>query len=326
MQREQLANLIKYHLTNNDNKFITTAKEISRDIKNSGDVELSSLITNMLRKHSKLGFSSIQTNEKKLYTTKYQKQIFQVIVNSVNSHLINKIFIHGRPGTGKTLFVNEIANAINKDFHIVNLSQIIDSKLGESIKNIESEFRNLKNHIIFIDEVDSIAASRGSSRDLHEISRILNKLLEIIDSLDSSNILIVATNLPNTIDSAFKRRFDISINFDIYTEHDLQNIKNMYLEQYSIDLECEFVSHYTKLLCMTYKLWTPVYIQKIIKIFYIWNASGIKATDAILNLMVLMGIGENSQKIAINMKEHNVPLRTISYFTGIQKDIVWKKL
>jgi DNA replication protein DnaC len=175
MTRQQLLDLIKYSLKDNKQMIISTTKKISRDVRLSGDSELSRKINKLIRQNLKIVLSD-KTNSD-FYMTKYQKEILNVITQGVYAHMMNKFFIYGRPGTGKTTFVKELANTINKKYVILNLSSIIDSKLGESIKNMEKLFENKKDLLIFLDEVDSVASSRKTTHDIQEMFRVLNILL-----------------------------------------------------------------------------------------------------------------------------------------------------
>ena len=60
----------------------------------------------------------------------------------------------------------------------------------------------------FLDECDFIAKRRGDSRDVGEVSRIVNTLLQLLEDYDAPGILVAATNLNDLLDPALFRRFD----------------------------------------------------------------------------------------------------------------------
>ena len=56
--------------------------------------------------------------------------------------------------------------------------------------------------ILFLDEFDVIAKNRDDSNELGELKRVVNSLLQNIDSFSQGNILIAATNTPELLDNA----------------------------------------------------------------------------------------------------------------------------
>ncbi len=133
------------------------------------------------------------------------------------------VFFYGPPGTGKTLIVRAVAN--ETDAHFVNVSgpEIMGKFYGESeerLRKIFSEAQAKAPSIIFIDEIDAIAPKRedmGGEKQVEK--RVVAQLLALMDGLESRGKVIVigATNIPNTIDSALRRpgRFDREISVTI---------------------------------------------------------------------------------------------------------------
>lgn len=122
------------------------------------------------------------------------------------------ILLYGPPGCGKTLIAK--ATAKEADFSFINLdvSMIVDKSYGESPKLAKAIFtlaEKIKPCIIFIDEIDSLLRRRSS--DDHEVTAQLKSMfLSKWDGLatdKSSDIIIMgATNRPDDIDEAIKRR------------------------------------------------------------------------------------------------------------------------
>ncbi len=98
------------------------------------------------------------------------------------------------------------------------LESIMSKYYGESEKRFAQIFEScgqLGKCILFIDEIDSIAASRDSG---HEASkRIVSTLLRKVDSFESTGdvLLIAATNRPQDLDQAMLSRIDLSIRFEM---------------------------------------------------------------------------------------------------------------
>ena len=131
---------------------------------------------------------------------------------------IGKLLFVGPPGTGKTTVSRALAHELGMPFVEVKLSMITSQYLGETAKNVERTFevaKRLSPCILFIDEFDSVAKSRGS--DEHAaLKRAVNTLLKSIDdiSLVRDDVLLIgATNHPDQLDAAAWRRFDEIVNF-----------------------------------------------------------------------------------------------------------------
>ncbi len=124
------------------------------------------------------------------------------------------ILLFGPPGCGKTLLAKAVAGSVNAVFFNVDSSLILSKWLGESEKIVKELFRMARNNqpaIIFIDEIDAIASVR-SAEEHEAIHRVKTVFLSEMDGLESSPdekvIMIGATNMPELIDPAFRRRFE----------------------------------------------------------------------------------------------------------------------
>jgi len=73
------------------------------------------------------------------------------------------VLLHGPPGTGKTLIAKAVANEIDASFHTVSGPEIMSKYYGESEEQLRDIFEEASEEapaIIFMDELDSIAAKR----------------------------------------------------------------------------------------------------------------------------------------------------------------------
>jgi len=123
----------------------------------------------------------------------------------------------GVPGTGKTLVAEAIAKKLGKKLLVVQYSNLIDSYVGETGKNIKAVFDYAKKNkaILLFDEADSIISTRtnvDSSTD-SLVNMDKNILLKELENFEG--IVIFATNLASNIDKAFERRISSHILFDI---------------------------------------------------------------------------------------------------------------
>jgi len=132
------------------------------------------------------------------------------------------ILIYGPPGSGKTLLARAVATESEANFISVKGPELISKWVGESEKAIREIFRKARTaapSIIFFDEIDAIAPSRGGgSGDFHHSERVISQLLTEMDGLESMKdvVVIAATNRPELIDKALIRtgRFDRFVNVD----------------------------------------------------------------------------------------------------------------
>ena len=121
---------------------------------------------------------------------------------------------------------------------MVDFSAIVDSKLGQTQKNLTEMFKEINSFInpekviVLFDEIDALALNRTSSNDLREMGRVTSTLLKCLDRMNENVVLVATTNLFNMFDKALSRRFDSIIDFNRYTEEDLMNIAEKMLNSY----------------------------------------------------------------------------------------------
>ena len=139
------------------------------------------------------------------------------------SHTLTKgILLHGPSGTGKTLLAKAVATESEANFISVKGPELISKWVGESERGIREIFRRARQAspcIIFFDEIDSIAGTRGGMGGVEGGSsgnggtdRMLSQLLTEMDGVREMTgvVVIAATNRGDMIDSALLRpgRFD----------------------------------------------------------------------------------------------------------------------
>ena len=119
------------------------------------------------------------------------------------------LLLYGPPGTGKTLLAGHVAASLGRPFYIARLDSLISSRLGETAKNIRGIFEYVpsKKAVLFLDEMDAIAKVRDDRHELGELKRVVNTVLQGLDSLTDDVITVAATNHPHLLDPAIWRRF-----------------------------------------------------------------------------------------------------------------------
>ncbi len=126
------------------------------------------------------------------------------------------ILLYGPPGTGKTLIAKAAAHESEANFISIKGPELLSKWVGESEKGVREVFRKARGAapcIIFFDEIDAIAPTRGGAgSDSHVTERVISQLLTELDGLEilTNVVVIAATNRPDIIDPALLRpgRFD----------------------------------------------------------------------------------------------------------------------
>ncbi|MFX1277246.1 MAG: CDC48 family AAA ATPase [Promethearchaeota archaeon] len=121
------------------------------------------------------------------------------------------ILLYGPPGCGKTLLARAVATETKANFISIKGPELLSKWVGESEKAVREVFRKAKMAspcIIFFDEFDSIAPSRGRvTSDSGVTEKVLSQLLTELDGLESKKdiVVIAATNRPDILDPALIR-------------------------------------------------------------------------------------------------------------------------
>ena len=125
------------------------------------------------------------------------------------------LLLYGPPGNGKTLIAKAIATESAANFIAIKGPEVMSKWVGESEKKLREVFRKAKQVspcIVFLDELDALAPTRGTGGDNNVSDRLVDQLLTCMDGLENMEgvITIGATNRPEIIDQALLRpgRFD----------------------------------------------------------------------------------------------------------------------
>ncbi|SOD11596.1 AAA family ATPase [Pedobacter xixiisoli] len=140
--------------------------------------------------------------------------------------LNNKILLHGSSGCGKTMTAKAIAKALGKNLFILDLSSVISARIGETSQHLKQVFDKVAKDkaVLFLDEFDQIGKARGSDeKDVGEMRRLVNTLIQLMDYFSEKALLICATNHPEIIDTALIRRFQLKIDFEMPNQQTLDS-------------------------------------------------------------------------------------------------------
>jgi transitional endoplasmic reticulum ATPase len=119
------------------------------------------------------------------------------------------VLLFGPSGTGKTLLAKAVATESEANFIAIRGPELMNKYVGESERAVRKVFqraRQVAPSIIFFDEIDAIAHSRGSDLSGARDS-MLNQLLSEMDGIEKLDevVVLAATNKPQLIDSALLR-------------------------------------------------------------------------------------------------------------------------
>ncbi|WP_121821501.1 proteasome-activating nucleotidase Pan1 [Halostella salina] len=127
------------------------------------------------------------------------------------------VLLYGPPGTGKTMLAKAVANETDATFIKMAGSELVHKFIGEGAKLVRDLFQVAREHepaVIFIDEIDAIAAKRTESKTSGdaEVQRTMMQLLSEMDGFEDRGEIriIAATNRFDMLDRAILRpgRFD----------------------------------------------------------------------------------------------------------------------
>ena len=131
----------------------------------------------------------------------------------INATPASSCLIYGLPGTGKTHLAKWIAKQIGLPVVLARLEGLMSSFLGTTSRNIGNlfAFADKYNCILLLDEFDAIAKLRNDPQEVGEVKRVVNTLLQCLDSRHEKGFTIGVTNHEGLLDPAIWRRFDIQV-------------------------------------------------------------------------------------------------------------------
>jgi transitional endoplasmic reticulum ATPase len=137
------------------------------------------------------------------------------IYDKIGYSMPKGIMLYGPSGTGKTLLAKAVATESEANFISVRGPELLSKWVGESERGIREVFRRARQAspcVIFFDEVDALAPTRGMGGDSMVTERVVSQLLTELDGIQSLQgvVVLAATNRIDIVDTALLRagRFD----------------------------------------------------------------------------------------------------------------------
>ncbi len=159
------------------------------------------------------------------------------------------VLLHGPPGTGKTMLAKAVANQTDATFIKMAGSELVHKFIGEGAKLVRDLFELARQNepaVIFIDEIDAIAAKRTDSKTSGdaEVQRTMMQLLAEMDGFEERGEIriIAATNRFDMLDRAILRpgRFDRLIEVPEPNEEGRREIFQIHTRNMNIADDVEF--------------------------------------------------------------------------------------
>lgn len=172
-------------------------------------------------------------------------ELHQVVVETRKRDLLEakglqprrRLLFSGPPGTGKTLSAEALAGELKFPLFTVLLHGLITKYMGETAQKLRLIFDAIRTTrgVYLFDEIDALAASRGNDNDIGEARRILNSFLQFLDEDTGPSIVVATTNIPEILDRAVLRRFDLVLPYELPSSAAVQKAMKRRLIGFNVD-------------------------------------------------------------------------------------------
>ena len=130
----------------------------------------------------------------------------------------SKLLFWGPPGCGKTLASRVVGAELGLPVGTLRLSSVISSFVGDTAAHVQRVFNRAASSpmVLLLDEFDALGKDRDDPNDVGELKRVVNSVLQAIDTfMSSESIIIAASNHQYLLDPALWRRFDDAVEFPL---------------------------------------------------------------------------------------------------------------
>lgn len=156
-------------------------------------------------------------------------------LRAVGAYPTQSAMVSGPSGVGKTTASRWIAKQLGLPVFSLSLASAVESFMGATGSNLDRAIRYGVSFpmLLIMDELDSVAANRSAKQnDVGEIWRITNTLIQALDhwhAIERSSFLMATTNMPESVDSAIRRRFEIEVSVELPSSVDLSKMAGVAL-------------------------------------------------------------------------------------------------
>ncbi|MBC1466005.1 ATP-binding protein [Listeria welshimeri] len=348
---DEILKIIEGGMTNNRQKVINYARKLSDYYEENDQVKIAKKIDKLIVENN-TQLSSLDSLTSKPFDNESKLEMVDVIIpkesdetlifsklieNEINDFILsygkrnelmslgietnNHLLLYGPPGTGKTSLARFISLQVGLPLVTARLDGLVSSMLGSTAKNIRKifDFASKQPCVLFLDEFDVLAKIRDDKNELGELKRVVNSLLQNIDSFDDNSILIAATNHPQLLDEAVWRRFDKVIKLNLPESEQRKEL----IEEFSEVLATNYANE-TKKINQLVRLMTdysPSTIKSIIntsaKKSIINGQSELKYSQIVYEIFIREHPSEVSEEELINyLNKNGVSQREITEVFG----------
>ena len=174
-------------------------------------------------------------------------------LDTLGARIPKGVLLSGPPGTGKTLIARAVAGEAGVPFFSANASEFIDMYVGVGPKTVRTLFKQARKHkpcVVFIDEIDAVASTRGAHGTTSEDNKTVNALLQEMDGFNKETgiFVIAATNNPDSLDPAIVRagRFDRQVIVNPPRDwHVRQKLFDLYIKDTACEADVENLAKQT---------------------------------------------------------------------------------
>lgn len=242
----EIVKIIEGGLVNDKEKVINYATVLANNLEKQGELSLAKKIRSTLTQkkgaltaldsfatkpvdaESRMDIVEVsypQVDAAQIVLSKYTQEAIYNFIESYNRRDVllksgfdasNSLLLYGPPGCGKTTVAQFISSITGLPLVTARLDGLVSSLLGSTAKNIRKifDYASRRECILFLDEFDVVAKLRDDKNELGELKRVVNSLIQNIDTFSNDSILIAATNHQELLDPAIWRRFTTVITLD----------------------------------------------------------------------------------------------------------------